>query len=397
VRPPDALDPNTLGAPTGLPADLQTELSRRKGAAWTAGFQYQPENHYEAEPRDACDFTTIDYAALPTPGGLLAVAVPLGGTQTAATHAYVVYAIDQNGHTAKSSEVTVSNALNDANVLTWDKVADYAQYAIAGRVHGSLGLLAVVGPFDEDETATWTDTGSISPGAAPPSTNTTGGPGIYTNLAIVKVVPYLLRSEDKCTSFGFPEHDFIGRAKRLSDNAQYAGVEAEFWGGALARSLSYPNDYLTNPTTVTDVTPGSGPPSVARGLAILQDALANCGFGGQGMIHLQPQTSPTLLTSRRNGQFLYDIFDNVVVPGVGYTGLGPDNAAPTAGCAWMYATDLVMVRVEDEATVTPDSMAEALDRGQAGEPNTFTYYADRFACAYFDGSCHFGIQVTLPT
>jgi len=217
------------------------------------------------------------------------------------------------------------------------------------------------------------------------------------NAPIVVVVPYLIVAGDQCSAFGFEERDFKGRALRLLDNATPQAIEAEFWSGTLAQAGAWPNHYLTDSSTLTDVTPGGGPPSVSRGLQLLQDALATCGFGGQGMIHCQPQTAPNLLGARRVGTLLLDIFDNIIVPGVGYPGTGPDGATPDAGTAWIYATDLAAVRIEDEGTVFPDTFAEALDRGQNGEPNTITFYAERYAAAFGDFFCHFGVNVTLPS
>jgi hypothetical protein len=255
----------------------------------------------------------------------------------------------------------------------------------------------------EGATPTYTDTGAATVGAAPPSTNTTGGAGTYTNLASPLIIPYLIEVEDTCSSFGFLERDFKGRALRWLENATPQAIEKEFWTGALAQTQGYTNPYLTNTATVTNLTPGATtqingtPCSVARGLQILQDALATTGFGGQGMIHVQPQTAPSLLGSRRDGSLLLDIFDNIVVPGSGYQGTGPGNIAPSAGCAWIYATDLVMVREQKQGTVFPDTFAEALDRGQAGQPNLITFRAEKFAAAYFDVAVHYGVQVTLAT
>ena len=149
-------------------------------------------------------------------------------------------------------------------------------YKVYGRVGGSIGLLATVGPFDADQPATYTDPGTPAPGAAPPVSNTTGGVGSYTNLPIVQYQPFLVVVEDWCSTFGFEERDFKGRALRLLENATPQAIEREFWAGALAQAKSYPNNYLINGSAPNfiDLTPGGGPPSVARGQQILQDYLA---------------------------------------------------------------------------------------------------------------------------
>lgn len=386
----------TPGQLANLSPELRAELLARQGEAWIRGFAYAPENHWPAEVRDGCDFTSVDLPALSAPSGL-ALAEVAGGTLVAGTYTYEITAVNANGETTPSASVAITTTSTGSVTLTWAPEADGLQFKVYGRIAGSLGLLAVVGPFDKDQTPTYTDAGAAVVGAIPPTTNTTGGAGSYGNLPMISVIPFLIMAEDVCSSFGFEERDFKGRALRLLDNATPKAIESEFWTGALAQAKGYPNNYLTNTASVTNLTPGSGATSVARGMQILQDALATSGFGGQGMIHVQPQTAPNLLGARRVGQLLLDIFDNIVVPGVGYPGTGPGGVTPSAGTAYMYATDLVMVRSQNKGTVFPDSFAEALDRGQSGEPNTIRFRAERFAAAYFDASAHYCVQVTLAT
>ncbi len=237
----------------------------------------------------------------------------------------------------------------------------------------------------------------------PADTTTVDSPDTPPNLARVYYQPFLVSTKFTASSFGFPQIDFKGRAQRQNDVALPSAIEAEFWDGTLAKAKSWPNNYLTNITNVSqNLTPGATTidngtaVSVTAGLGILQDALRQ-GVGGQGMLHMIPRAVPSLLNVRRVGGFLLDIFDNIVVPGVGYSGNGPGGAVPALGTTWMYATDLVMTRVERVARVTPDTMAEALDRGQNGEPNTFTFRAQRYAAAYFDGARQYAVLVNLPS
>lgn len=231
------------------------------------------------------------------------------------------------------------------------------------------------------------------------------------NLPVRMAIPYVIYAEDACSAFGWEERDFQGRAKRLVENAKFKAVEAEFWSGTLAQAAGWPNDFLTNVETVTDLTPAGGPPSVLRGLQILQDALAECGFGGKGMIHVQRQTATNLLTVEPSDphflttdNVMHDLFGNIIVPGVGYPGTGPEGKAPAAGSAWMYATDLVAVREEAEPTIFPDSFAQAMNWGQqtaeeaeeeTTEANTIRFGAQKFAIAYWDGACHLAVRVKL--
>lgn len=402
VRPDNAGDKPTLPGAVDLlshlPAELRAELAERKGEDWIRGFTYAPENHYAVETRDPQDFTSVDLPAIAAPVNLAAVALPSGGTQTVGLKTYEVTAVNANGETTTSAAATCTTLLNGESKLTWSPVQDADTYKVYGRVAGSLGLIGTVGPFDPDNPPTFTDPGTPAPGAVPPVSNTTGGVGPYTNLGSVQVFPYLIVANDFCSSFGYEARDFKGRALRLLENAQHQALEREFWTGALAQAKGYPNNYLTNGSApnFADLTAGT-PVSVARGQQLLQDYLSSNGFGGQGMIHCQPQTTPSLLNARRVGGLLLDIFDNIIVPGTGYPGTTSSIAGSATNTAVMFATDLVMCRVESEGQVYPDSFQEALDRGEGGFPNRIDFRAEKFGCAYWDGAIQAGVRVTLPS
>ena len=113
------------------------------------------------------------------------------------------------------------------------------------------------------------------------------------------------------------------------------------------------------------------------------------------MLHVAPETSPNLLGARRVGALLLSVMDNIIVPGTGYptgnaagtiaTGpIGNANAAPGSGNAWIFATDLVGVRLS-APVVTTETYAESIDRGNFGDPNMVRIRAQRFAAATFDG------------
>ena len=243
------------------------------------------------------------------------------------------------------------------------------------------------------------------------------GSGTYTNLPLVGYVPFLIQVEDSCSTWGWSERDFTGRALRLLDNATPNAVEREFWTGAFARNTNTgpivgTNAFLqqsNNPANggtglaAVDLTPGTVP-SVTRGIQILEDYLANTGFGGQGMLHVAPETSPNLLGARRVGSLLLSVMDNIIVPGSGYptsgaTGpAGASNATPPSGQQWIFATDLVSVRL-DLPNVFPSVFAEAVERGNliATTPNLVRIRAQRFAAVSFDLNRLAACRVTLAT
>lgn len=209
-----------------------------------------------------------------------------------------------------------------------------------------------------------------------------------TNAAGQVYEPFTLESPFECSSTGLDSLDYAGRARDQLAAATSQALERELWTGTLLPA----NQHLASPAAV-DLTPGAGAVSPTRGISILNQAIAQCGPGGRGMIH-----TPVLPASLASGTG--DIFDegeillttvkhNVVVPGGGYPGTGPNGAAPPAGETWMYGTGPVYIRLDD-ITVTPDTIAEALDRKQ----NIVNYRAERIGATYWDGCCHFAVRVT---
>lgn len=379
---------------------------------WQGGFQYAPENQYAAVLADPCG-QSVD---LPAQVILNLVGTPsnLGGTLTNAgsPYQYEVTGVNANGETLPSAavNVTIASGTTGSVTLTWRANGSYTSYKVYGRKSGLLGLLATV------TQPTYTDTGAAAVGAAPPSVDTTGGPGNYLNLPMVAYIPFLIQVEDSCSTWGWEARDFTGRALRLLDNATPNAIEREFWSGAFAQQtltgpLAGSNGFLIQSGTSSnggtglaaqDLTPGGSPCSITRGIQILEDYLANTGLGGQGMLHTAPETSPNLLGARRVGSLLLTVQDNIVVPGSGYpttgnTGpIGNANANPGAGNQWIFCSDLVSIRLGDPS-FWPTTMAEATDRGNFGSPNLTRIRAQRFAAATFDMARLAACRVVLTT
>jgi hypothetical protein len=170
------------------------------------------------------------------------------------------------------------------------------------------------------------------------------------------------------------------------------GLERVFWTGGSAPDPD--SQYLAHPDAVelstTAVTPGYG-------LALLEQAIADCGAGGRGMIHAPvgvaslwgaggglSQEGPRLVAPARG---------NVVVAGAGYPGSGKTGAAPAAGTAWAFATGMVQVRL-GAIQILPETLGEALDR----RTNELTYRAERSVSAVFDPCCGpFAVLIQLGT
>lgn len=242
-----------------------------------------------------------------------------------------------------------------------------------------------------------------------------GMPGLYSNPAEQDFQPYLVKTFDRCASFGYTLRSYAERARELLEFVTPFQMEAELWTGTVALSAGHPNNYLANPSNVTNITPGGGPPSIRKAYAILEEALGAQGHGGRGMIHCEPQAAPALPTVRRVENVMLTAQDTIIVPGAGYPGTGPNNVAPTAGNTWLYATGIVDVRIDDpylfpnpdDYNYDPDQPADSpanrrglmefigasIDRSV----NMVVVRAERFAAATFDPTCQFAIQAVLDT
>lgn len=224
--------------------------------------------------------------------------------------------------------------------------------------------------------------------------------GTYTATmpGVVEWTSYGITVYDTCSAMR--GRDYAGRARRALDAATPKAVEAEFWDGARAQSASLPNLYLTKSTaTVVNPTPGTAV-SFARGLALLEQGLGD--LGTQGMIHCRREAlTNTAQLLRREGNLIRTMVDTIVVPGMGYSGLGPDgdtDETPDPGQSWMYATGVVEYRQ------TPADLPAWISEGDTPpsevinrDTNQVTVHAWRSALASWDGYAHLAVLITLPT
>jgi hypothetical protein len=298
-----------------------------------------------------------------------------------------------------SAEATRTTTGTTSTVtVSWTAVAGATGYRVYGRTAGGpWGLLATV----TAPTVSWTDTGSATAGAAPPTVDMSGVHS-YTAPSQVTWLPYEVDAYDRCTLLDAQQRDFVGRATRLLDAATPKAVEREFWDGTRAQVAGLPNRYLTKSGAATVVNPTPGTPvSFTRGLLLLEQALADNGFGAPGMIHCRPEAlDDTAQLLRRVGNLILTSRDTIVIPGVGYSGRGPIGDAheyPAAGTTWMYATGLVEYRetpptLDDWALAGGPPPASAIDRSV----NTVTAWARKVALASWDGQAHAAVLINLP-
>ncbi len=91
------------------------------------------------------------------------------GTLASGTYAYTVTATNTQGETIASTSASITLSATGGVTVSWLAVPGATGYKVYGR-SGTLGLVGSV----TSPTLTFTDSGSVTPGAASPSTNTTG-------------------------------------------------------------------------------------------------------------------------------------------------------------------------------------------------------------------------------
>jgi hypothetical protein len=222
------------------------------------------------------------------------------------------------------------------------------------------------------------------------------GKTIGENPDIVEVQPFYVWAGSKCTPFQWQTFDYQARARRLLGASLSKQIEKEFWTGTFARAKGWSNPYLAN-ALASDVVVTSGTPIEA--LACLEQGLAECGTGQRGMIHATRQVVSTWSEQnllRREGNLILTIHDTIVVPGAGYDGSDPYNAAPKNQSIWAYATSgEVDIRLSDVRLIPDPNDPQAVMQATDRSVNTIEWRAERVASAVWDGCCLLAAEVAL--
>ena len=214
---------------------------------------------------------------------------------------------------------------------------------------------------------------------------------------VVTYVPFAVYVSARCSTMGGrPTLDaLMVRAAIVLDAVTDKQLEAEFWTGAFAQANSLPNNYLTNVSSLENLTPASALIGGAYALAALQEYLADCNDGSRGMIHATRATVTMWFEQqaglRREGNLILDAYDNLIVPGVGYPGTGPgDVAEADSDTSWAYATSMVEVKIGSVLPL-PGTVAQAVNRST----NDVVFRAEKPVAAFWDGCCHAGVRVNV--
>lgn len=213
--------------------------------------------------------------------------------------------------------------------------------------------------------------------------------------------PFDIVTEYSCSTMGTSPEEVLEEVKKHAEACAQKALEYEFWTGSLAKEVAesddwdsatdgaYPNRYLAS-SAAQDVTPTPGTGVRAKqAIALLEKALAECGCGAKGTIHLTREVASVLNRNPKDGELTTNLGTHIVA-GVGYTGTGPDGTEPGGTEVWAYATGPVTVRL-GEVVVTPGEKSQAVNT----QNNTTKYYAQQPAAVTWDSCCHAAVLVDL--
>src|SRR5262245_38999981 len=128
----------------------------------------------------------------------------------------------------------------------------------------------------------------------------------------------------KCGNMAVRNGEYLAEARRAMEAFQSSLIEKELWGGTVATTAGFPNDYLKNSPTLINT--GTATPFITA-LAELEQGLATCQPGQIGVIHAQPRVVTKwraygLVEAEASGRRLRTALGTIVVPGAGYDGTG---------------------------------------------------------------------------
>lgn len=216
--------------------------------------------------------------------------------------------------------------------------------------------------------------------------------------------PFGILVKDECDARGFAVEDRRARAVRQLEIVTPKVVETEFWSGTYRSAwdafqtdadpdFTVVNGYLASAGTTVLAGSDAAPVTHKIGLALLEQGIADCGPGYEGVIHMSPLVAAMfggLMEADPDG-VLRTQSGNRVAVGSGYSGVGPGQTAPADPFThWMYATGPMVVVLGSKETITINEQ-----QATNAQTNMMTYVAARPAAVYSDGCCQLGVQVDI--
>jgi hypothetical protein len=237
----------------------------------------------------------------------------------------------------------------------------------------------------------------------------TKSPAVTGGVSLSGAEPFAVYAWVPCAPVGQGDQleRITRRTERLLTNGEARTVEGVFWTGNtengpaggvhphLADDAQLFSDQMGTAQvelqSAATVVTGGSPVSLVEGLALLEDALAQC-YGGEGVIHV-PVAAVAHLSNQsvvsRQGSQLRTLMGNLVAAYSSGTRHGPTGAEPAAGQAWLYATGAVFGR---RSAIKPLGMQPASFVGRAD--NSTVYVVERTYVLDWD-CCHLAAQVNI--
>lgn len=233
-------------------------------------------------------------------------------------------------------------------------------------------------------------------------TNTAKGLIGQSSIANSGSWPFGIVANYECYTPGYNVEERRKIALEQAEAGTQKAVEHELWSGQIAQASNRLTVPFLMDGNAVDV---SGAAAVSPNVAIakLEQALADCGLGVQGVIHLTRQAAAVAVSQNaiyREGDQLFTGLGTPVVAGVGYDpsltpkapAKGPVPAPPTLGPRpdnqWGFATGPVTVHLG-----RAEHIGEYLDHVN----NVLSVMAGRPAAVFWDSCCTASVQIdTTP-
>ena len=209
-------------------------------------------------------------------------------------------------------------------------------------------------------------------------------------------IPFFVKVSFRASTIGNTPEEIRNIVENILDAATQKAVEREFWTGEIAKQMiaddpAHPNMYLASPEAEI-VNPAVGTPVKTRyGLALLEQAIGDCGIGERGVVHATRGVASALGIKGSDGRIETPI-GNYLVAGTGYTGSGPNGEEPTGDQAWLYATGPVTVRLGKS-----DLFQETIHEAVNTRNNEIEYTGYRPAAVTWSNNCHHAVLVDLAS
>ena len=227
-----------------------------------------------------------------------------------------------------------------------DQLWDAAQHPAEDGPHWRQGVTWQ--DFCGGADTTYADACGISVGAG--GAVTPSAPSLDSTAGLMNrgATAFTVYAEFDCSLIGLPEDnqavDALARSEAYQVSRAFwtgqAGGQATVWPHLAADTVLDDPQGIRLQTAASPVLTGADDAAVVVGLI---DARLAADYGGQGVVHVPPVALPTLksraLVHRDDTTgVLLTPGGHRIVSAAGYSGSGPNGAAPAAGSAWIYAT-----------------------------------------------------------